>query len=63
MAGQRSVNRQRSRFLVADFADHNDVRVLPEQRPQAVRESQTDVRPYLGLIDAFNAIFNRVFNS
>ena len=62
MAGERGVNRQTGCFFIANFSHHHNVRILPDERAQTVRESETDFRFDLRLIDARNLIFNRIFN-
>jgi hypothetical protein len=42
VAGQRGLDRHLGGFQVADFADHDDVRVLPHQRPHAVGKAEVD---------------------
>ena len=63
MTGQCRVNSYFSRFFVADFTDHNDIGVLTQKRPERCGKSYTRKQIYLGLIDIFNIIFNRVLNS
>ena len=62
MSGQRGVDGNFRGFVVADFADHNDVGVLAQQRPQAVGKSVADFRVDLALVNVRDAVFNRVFN-
>src|SRR5512133_1256946 len=52
VAGQRGLDRDLGRLEVADLADHDDVGVLPEERPQPVREGELDLRVHLDLADA-----------
>ena len=47
---------------IADFADHDDVRVLPQNVAQAHRERQPDVRAHGDLVDAFQFVFDRLLN-
>ena len=62
MAGQRRVNGNMCRFRIADFADHDDIRILPHKGPQRLREGQANGGLDLRLVDASNFIFNRVFD-
>jgi hypothetical protein len=52
-------------FEVANFADHDDVRVLPHQCPDARSETQIDARLHLKLIecrlDHLDGVFNRAY--
>ena len=52
VAGERRLRRELGGFRVADFADHHDVRVLPQQRPQRVGESEAGLLVHLKLVDA-----------
>jgi hypothetical protein len=49
-------------FTVADFSDHDDVGILPENRPQACRKRQIDFRIHLHLADAEQLIFDRILD-
>ena len=62
MPRQGGVYSQRSGFVVADFPDHDDVRVLPDERAQSIGKSEVDVGLDLRLVDAGNPVFNRIFN-
>ncbi len=62
VAGQGSLNRGTRGFLVANFADHDDVRILPQQSSQRLRERHADFRLHLKLIDQRQVILNRIFN-
>src|SRR5688572_26646 len=60
------VSRQRGaycsirRFFIADFADENDVRVLPQERAELSREREADLLIDLGLADPVDLVFDRV---
>ena len=56
VAGQRGLDRHFGGFQVADLADHDDVGVLPQQRAQAVGESQVDAVLHLHLVEAGSTI-------
>ena len=62
MPGQRRANRDIRRFPVANFADHDHVRILAHDVPQALREGQPDLRIHMDLIDPVHLILDRVFN-
>src|SRR4029077_2259800 len=46
-------------FKIANFADHDHVRVLPEDMAQTHRECQTDFRTDRDLVDALEFVFDR----
>ena len=50
------------RFLVAHFADHDDIGVLTQYGAQGGGESESGAVIYLHLIDAFNGVFYRILN-
>jgi hypothetical protein len=62
MAGKRRLHRNIGGFTVPDFADHDDVRILPQNRAQASGKGHTYFRIHLRLANAFNGIFDRIFN-
>ena len=62
MAGQRRPHRDLRGFQIADFADHDDIGVLPQDGAQQAGESQADLRPNLDLVDAGKLIFDRVLD-
>ena len=49
-----------TRLLVADLADHDDVRVLPEEGAQRAREREPDLRLDVHLVDALNLVLDRI---
>ncbi len=49
-------------FEVADFADHDDVGVLAQDRAQAAREGHLDLGVDLGLADAVDVVLDRIFD-
>ncbi len=59
MAGERGFHRDFRRFKVADFADQNDVGVLPQESAQGRREIQPDLVLHLDLVDAGQLEFDR----
>ena len=62
MAGQSSLDGDLGGLVIANFTDHNDVRVGTQNRSQRVGERQSRLRIHLHLIDAFHPIFHRVFD-
>ena len=59
--GQRSLNRIFRRFLVSNFTDEHDVRVMTQNTPKSVSKRQSDLGVYLNLIDTFKLVLNRIF--
>jgi len=53
MAGQRRADGNFRGFQVADFADHDHVRILAQNVTQTHREGQPDIRPHRDLVDSF----------
>ena len=62
MAGESCLDRHFGGFQVADFAHHDDVRILPQQRADAIRKSQTDVVLHLHLVEGRLDHFDRVLH-
>ena len=62
VAGERGFDGDLSSLLVADFADHDDVRVLSQNGTQRVGERQTDFLFGRHLIDPWNLEFYGVFH-
>ena len=62
MAGERGFDGDFRRLGVADFPDHDDVRILPQNGAQRVGERQADVLFGRHLVDAGNLKFHRVFD-
>ena len=60
--GQRRLDRHLGRFQVADFADQDHVRVVPQDRPQGAGERQADLRVRLDLADAGLMVLDRVLD-
>ena len=60
---QRGLHRDLGCLAVADFADHDDVGILPQDRAQSGCESQPDLGVDLRLPDPVHGIFHRVFHS
>ena len=62
MAGKRRLNCDLRRLLVANFADHDLVRVVPQDGPQTAGKSEAFFFVDGNLCDAANLIFDGVFN-
>ena len=62
MARQGSPDGDFRRFPVADFADHDDIRVVPEDVPKARGERQTPLGVHRHLVDALKLILHRVLD-
>ena len=62
MAGERGFNGDFGGFRVADFPNHDDVRVLPQNGAERVGERQANVFFRRHLVDAGNLEFHRVFD-
>jgi len=61
MPGQRGAHHQLRGLGVAGFPDQDDIRILPQQRPQAAAEGQAHVLIDLRLPYEGHAVFNGVF--
>ena len=62
MAGQGRLDRDLGGLDVADLADHHDVGVLAQDRPQDIGEGKADAGLDLDLIDSVQLIFDRVLD-
>src|SRR4030081_1429966 len=62
MARQRRVDCDMGGLGVADFADHDHIRVLTNKGAHRRRKGQPDRRLDLRLVDAGNFIFDRIFD-
>ena len=63
MPGKGRLNGHIGRLPVADFPDHDDVRVLPQQRSNPFRKAQVDIGLHLHLVEPTIDELDRVFNS
>ncbi len=61
MAGQRRLNCHVGGLQVTDFADHDDVRILPHQGANAFGKAHADVGQNLHLVEGGFDHFDRVF--
>src|SRR5882724_4716973 len=62
MAGQCRVDGDLCGFAVADFTDHNDIRILADERAHRRGEGQPDRRLDLRLVDARNLVFDGILD-
>ena len=62
VAGQRRLHGDLGGLAVADLADHDDVRVLAQDRPQAGGKGQADLRVDLDLADPGKLVLDRVLD-
>ena len=62
VAGHRGAKGDLGRFLVADLADEQHVRVRAQHRPQAVREREPGPRVDLDLVEAVDAILDGILD-
>ena len=61
MAGLRGFDGRFGRFGIANLADHDDIGILAQKRPQGRCEIQADLGIHLHLIDAFDVDLHRIF--
>ena len=62
VAGQGRLCGNLRSFRIADFADHHDVRVLPQQGAERPGESEPGFVTDLELIDPRQGVFHRIFD-
>src|SRR5208282_6477434 len=62
VSGQRRLDGDLRRLRVADFADHDFVRVMAQNRTQSAGERQSFFLVHRNLRDAAQLVFDRVFN-
>ena len=62
VAGQGGLHGDVGRLGVADFAEHDHVRVLPQQGAQGGGEGHADLVVDLDLVDEGQVVFDRVFD-
>src|SRR5215467_1372985 len=63
MAGEGGVDRNMRGLRVAYLADHDDIRVLAQERAHGGRETEPDLRLHLRLVYALDLVFHRVLDS
>ena len=62
VAGQGGAEADLGGLLVADLADHDDVGVLPQERPQGRGERQPDLGLDLDLVHPLELVLDRVLD-
>src|SRR5438105_869669 len=62
MAGQRRLDRDLHGFEIPDLADHDDVRVLPQDGAPQACEMEPHLRLHLDLVDAVQLILHQVLD-
>src|ERR1700690_1839986 len=62
VARKRGIDGDLRRFLVADFADHDFVRIVAQDGAKAARKRETFLFVYRNLRDAADLVFDRVFD-
>ena len=62
VAGQAGLYRDLCSFQIAYLADHDHVRVLPQNGAQRAGKGHVDTRVDLSLADTIKIVFNRVFH-
>ena len=62
VAGERGIDGDLRGFLVANFADHDFVRVVAQDGAQAAREGEAFLFVHRNLGDAADLIFHRIFD-
>src|SRR6266849_11097310 len=63
MAGLRGLHGDFGGFQVADFANHDDVGILPQDRAQGAGKGKPGTRVDMHLIDPRQRVFDRILNS
>ncbi len=61
VAGERRLDGDAAGLQIPDLADHDDVRVLPQERPQRRGERQADLVAHQHLVDPHQVVLDRVF--
>src|SRR5438045_1969765 len=62
MSRQARVRSDACSLEIANFANHDDVRCLAQDRTQGRRKCHADLRIYLHLVDPSHLIFDGLFN-
>ena len=62
MAGQRGLHGNLCCFSITHFANHDDVRVLPQDGAQGIGEAQANLLVHLNLVNALQLILDRLFD-
>jgi len=61
VSGERSLDRELRRLGIADLANHDDVRILPEEAAHPRGKGESGLRIDLNLINTDDLIFHGVF--
>ena len=62
MTGEGCLHRNRGGFEIANFSDHDDVRILAQNSAQAACECHFNACVNLRLADAIEVVFDGIFN-
>jgi len=62
MTGERGLDGDGGGVAVANLADHQDFRVLPQNAPEPAGKIELGARPGLSLTDALETLFHGIFN-
>ena len=62
VTGQRRLDGHFCRFQITDFADHDDVRILPHQGSHAIGKADVDIVLNLHLVERGLDHFNRILD-
>ena len=62
VTGDGSLYCNRSSLLISNLTDHNDIRVLTQNRTKCRCKSQVNFVVYLNLVDALKICLDRIFN-
>lgn len=60
MSGDGSFDCEVGRFRVADFPDHDDIRILSEEAAESVREVESDLGTDLRMVDSFHPVLDGI---
>ena len=61
MTRQARLDRDGSRFRITDFGDHDDIRVVPQDRAETFGKGESRLRMNLALSRSVDLVFDRVF--
>src|SRR6266446_5779612 len=62
MTGERRLDRYLRSLHVANFADHDDVGIVAQQRAEHIGEAQADALLHLNLVDAVELVLDRILD-
>ena len=60
VTGERGLDGDAARLDVPNLTDHDDVRILPQERLERLGEGHADLGPHEHLIDAVDVVLDRV---